>query len=245
MDDLEFRTRAFSNPLDDQADFISATETDPARKQLLHELKAMEHQLKQSLNATPVPDGLRQKLLAHATDAPPESAVRHSPLRRVPYAVAATLVLGAFLGINLVQSRPSAQDLEFHDALIEHLYHEESRYELSASPDWSDVSGVSAAAGAELAADPELMALQMRFANYCNLGTDQRGAHLVAIGEHGPVSIVFIKNTPVSKRITIKDERFQGQIIPTEQGNMAVIGEKAEQLDRYEKLLTDNLHWSI
>jgi hypothetical protein len=245
MDDLEFRTRAFSNPLDDQADFISATETDPARKQLLNELQTMEQKLKQSLNAPPVPDGLRQKLLAHASDVAPAAALRPSPLRRVPYAVAATLVLGAFLGVNLVQSRPSAQDLEFHDALIEHLYHEESHYELSASPDWSDVTGVSAEAGAELSANPELMALQMRFANYCNLGTNQRGAHLVTIGEYGPVSIVFIRNTPVSTRITIKDNRFKGQIIPTEHGNMAVIGEKSEQLDRYEKLLTDSLHWSI
>lgn len=245
MDDLEFRTRAFSNPLDDQADFISAIETDPARRQLVDELQAMEHQLRTSLNATPVPDDLRQKLLAHASDAPPESAARQSSLRRIPYAVAATVVLGAFLSINLVQSRPSAQDLEFHDALIDHLYHEESRYGLSDSPEWSDVVGVSAAAGAELSATPELMALQMQFANHCNLGTDQRGAHLVTIGEHGPVSIVFIKNTPVSKRLTIKDERFQGQIIPTEQGNMAVIGEKSEQLDRYERLLVDSLHWSI
>ncbi|ALO47303.1 DUF3379 family protein [Pseudohongiella spirulinae] len=245
MDDLEFRTRAFSNPLDDQADFISATETDAARRQLVHELKAMEHQLKESLNATPVPGDLREKLLAHANDTSQEGAAKHSSFRRLPYAAAATVVLGVFLGINLVQSRPSAQDLEFHDALVEHLYHEEPRYYSSTSPDWSDVMSVSAAAGAELTATPELMALKMQFANYCNLGTDQQGAHLVTIGEHGPVSIVFIKNTPVSKRITIKDSRFQGQIIPTEQGNMAVIGEKSEQLDRYEKLLTDNLHWSI
>lgn len=245
MDDLEFRTRAFSNPLDDEADFISATQTDPARKQLVSELQALEHQLRDSLNAAPVPGNLRDRLLAHTKDTDSETAPRSSSARRLPYAAAATVALGAFLGINLVQSRPSAQDLEFHDALIEHLYHEEARYESSDSPDWSDIMGVSAAAGAELSANPELMALQMRFANYCNLGTDQRGAHLVTIGEHGPVSIVFIKNTPVSKRITIKDNRFQGHIIPTGQGNMAVIGEKSEQLDQYEKLLTDSLHWSI
>jgi len=244
MDDLEFRTRAFSNPQDDLADFSAATESDPDKRLLVSELKDLDKRIKLSFASTPVPEGLRSKLM----DVPVNYAPQISPtsfLSRAKYALAASLVLATGLGISIVQSRPSAADLALHDALLEHLHHEAPRYSGTTAIQWSQVESVLQAAGARLATDEEVASLHMTFANLCGLGGGERGAHIVALGEHGPVSIIFMNNSPVSTRVKLKDDRFKGQIIPLKQGNMAVIGEKAESLGRFEKIMRSNLEWSI
>ena len=255
MDDLEFRTRAYSNPRDDRADFISAVATDPSRQQLVAELRALDDELLASVSTIKIPDGLRQRLLEQALgDTTPTSTAGDSPAANQPwwrfrsrgaYALAASLVITAGLGLSLLPNRPSAQDLEFHDELVEHLHSEAPSFSSSDAIAWEQVERVLTDAGASLVMDDATRALHMTFANYCGLGGAQHGAHLVARGEHGPVSIIFVDNTPVSTRVNLKDERFQGRIIPLSQGNIAVIGEKNESLDYYEQLMVSHLHWSI
>jgi hypothetical protein len=244
MDDLEFRTRAFSNPHDDQADFSAASESDPDKRRLVNELIDMDKLILKSFSATPVPPGLRSKLL-DLTTKEHQSAKTGRYLSRPAYALAASLVLATGLGFSVTQSRPNAADLALHDALLAHLHHEAPRYSGTTAIQWSQVEAVLHAAGASLANGQEVARLHLTFANLCGLGGSQRGAHIVALGQHGPVSIIFINNTPVSTRVKLKDDRFKGQIIPLEQGNMAVIGEKAESLGRFEKMMRSNLEWSI
>lgn len=247
MDDLEFRTRAFSNPLDDGADFIAATDSDPARRHLIDELTHLEQELRTVIHTIPVPDGLQQKLLAHmqSDHRNHERTKRQLFGNRLAYMMAATVVISAGLGISLVQSRPSAQDLALHDAVLEHLYHEAPGYANGLEIPAPELASVLAEAGATLTSSEDIIRLHLIFANYCGFGGEQRGAHLVTRGEHGPVSFIFIKNSPVSTNVKLDDERFKGRIIPWQNGNMAVIGEKAEALEQYEKILRDNLEWSI
>jgi len=240
MDDSEFRTRAFSNPLDDQDDFRAAVDAHPDRRRLMDELTAMEAELQQALRAVPIPSGLQQKLYRHGEPAIP--LLR----RRTPYLLAASLVVTAGLGLSMVQARPNAQDIAFHDTLVDHLHHEAPRYGDATEIQWQQVEDVMQAAGATLHASSEILALHLTFANHCGLGLEtHRGAHIVAQGEHGPISIIFVRNTPVSANIKLRDGRFKGRIIPLAEGNMAVIGEKKESLGRYERLLRENFEWSI
>lgn len=240
MDDSEFRTRAFSNPLDDQDDFRAAVDAHPDRRRLIDELTALESGLHQVMQSVKVPDGLHKKLYAHGR--PATSALR----KRTSFLLAASVVVTAGFGLSLVQARPNAQDIAFHDTLIEHLHHEAPRYRDASEIQWPQVENVMQAAGATLHANNEILALHLTFANHCGLGLEtQRGAHIVAQGEFGPVSIIFIRNTPVSGNVKLRDNRFKGRIIPLGEGNMAVIGEKRESLGRYEKLLRENFEWSI
>jgi hypothetical protein len=240
MDDSEFRTRAFSNPLDDQDDFRAAVDAHPDRRRLMDELKALEVDLQQTLRNVAVPDGLQQKLYRHGRSAAP---LLH---QRSPYLLAASLIITAGLGLSLMQARPSAQDIAFHDSLVDHLHQEAPRYSDAPVIQWQQVEDVMRAAGATLHASSEILSLHLTFANHCGLGLEaHRGAHIVAQGEYGPVSIIFVRNTPVSANIKLRDERFKGRIIPLAEGNMAVIGEKNEALGKYERLLRDNFEWSI
>lgn len=243
MDDLEFRTRAYSNPLDDQEDFRAAANSSPERRSLVAELTVLEEQLEHALiGSVPVPPGLRQKLHRHAKPA--------SPLRNRRFiALAASLVVAAGLGLNLfLQPGPSAQDLALHDELIEHLYQEAPNYESADSNsenlNWEAIEAVIRQAGASIKSPDDIAAMHITFAKLCGLA-GARGAHLVTMGEHGPVSFIFVKATPVSTGLELRDERFQGRIVPVTDGNMAVIGEKNESLEQYERLLRENLEWSI
>lgn len=243
MDDLEFRTRAFSNPLDDQEDFRAAANSSPERRLLLGELTTLEHELEQTLiSSVPIPSGLRHKLHKHARPA--------SPLRSRRFmALAASLVVATGLGLNLfLQPGPSAQDLALHDELIEHLYQEAPNYEgqgnTSETLEWEAIEAVIRQAGVNIKSPGDITAMHITFAKLCGLaGT--HGAHLVTMGEHGPVSFIFVKATPVSTGLKLRDDRFQGRIVPVTDGNMAVIGEKNESLEQYERLLRENLEWSI
>jgi len=244
MDDLEFRNRAFSNPLDDEEEFRAAADTHPSRRQLLDELTAFEKDLRQTFSAVDIPDGLHQRLHQYAIPAQVSLITRLK--KRSAYLMAASLVVTAGLGLSVAQSRPSAQDLAFHDSLVEHLHHEAARYSGPTTIQWQQVETVMQAAGAKLQPHADIVALHLTFANHCGLGLEAgRGAHIVAQGEHGPVSIIFVRNAPVSSDIKLRDERFKGRIIPMSEGNMAVIGEKQESLEYYEKLLRENFEWSI
>lgn len=242
MDDLEFRTRAFSNPLDEQDDFKAAADASPERRQLLAELNEFERDLQRTLTAVDIPAGLKHKLIQHAR--PP------SPLRnRSLVALAASVVVAAGLALNLfLQPGLSAQDLALHDEVVEHLHQEapayQSNFDNGSDISWSQVEAILTASGTSLKSPGELATMHMIFARLCGVG-GSRSAHLVARGEHGPISIIFIRTTPVSRGVELRDERFQGRIIPVNDGNMAVIGEKNEVLGRYEQALRENIEWSI
>lgn len=236
MDDLEFRTRAFSDPQHDSNDLQRAAGTDANRQRLLEEITELDNEIRRTVGTVPIPDGLKQRLLQHSRP------TWHS---RAPYVLAASLLVTAGLGLSMVQTRPSAQDLAFHDALLNHVHREAPRYANSTGINWSDVEPVLQAAGARMASQAEVEALHLTFANHCGFGGGDRGAHLVAQGEFGPVSIIFTPNTPVANTIKLRDERYKGRIIPLSGGNMAVIGEKQEGLRRFEKVVMDNLEWSL
>ena len=242
MDDLEFRTRAFSNPLDEQEDFKAAADASPERRRLLGELHEFEQDLQRTLMAVDIPAGLKHRLNQHARPA--------SPLRkRSLVALAASVVVAAGLTLNLfLQPGLSAQDLALHDEVVEHLHEEAPDYQASydngSDISWSQVEAILTASGTSLKSSDDLAAMHMIFARLCGVG-GSRSAHLVARGEHGPISIIFIRTAPVSRGVELRDERFHGRIIPVDDGNMAVIGEKNEVLGRYEQALRENIEWSI
>ncbi len=254
MDDLEFRKRAYSNPNDVAADFIHASESSPQRKRLVNELRAMEHQLDKLLHSVAVPEEMAEQLkLSAASIASAASAdiantqikspVRKSGMRRY-YALAASLVVAVGLTLTM-QSGPSAQDMEFHDNLLSHLYREEPRYDGNGEITWQQISQVVASAGGHLKEDERIKALRIKFVNFCGVTPEQRGAHIVLEGSLGSVSVFLVKDGAVTQEFQIKDERFAGKIVPFGSGNLIIVGEKEEPIDSYQSLITENFEWVI
>jgi hypothetical protein len=236
MDDLEFNSRAHSNPYDSSREFLDALSDRTDRQQLLDELRALDDQLRHLSSSLSIPPDLRMKLLS-----PPKP----SWFRRSAYALAASLVMAIGLTISTMGYRPSADEIAMHDAMIAHLYHEEPRYRDATPISWSEVEPVLAEAGIHLSMLDGSTPLIITFANLCRFGNSQRAVHLVTVGEHGPVSVLLVRSSPVGGEIPVEDQRFKGSIKPVSQGNMAVIGEKNEQLEKFETLISNTVQWSI
>lgn len=249
MDDNEFRRRAFSEPGSEDPDLHEAARGNSARQRLMQEIAELEEHISSAIGTVSVPSGLADRLKQQVEPAP---AAGKRGLMRF-FTVAAMVVIAA--AITLVPdlgNRPSAEDVAFHDDLVAHLHEEAPAYDGDTSTQWAEVSGVLASAGLTAAGNgspPEsgipLQAAGLKFARHCNLGEAGRGAHIVLEGERGPVSVILATNKPVERAIDIEDERFHGRIIPTEYGNMAIIGEQGEVLTGYETMVADSVEWPI
>lgn len=236
MDDLEFNSRAHSNPYDNSCEFLDALSDRADRQQLVDELRALDDQLRELSSSLAIPPDLRLKLLSPA---------KPSWFRRSAYALAASLVMAIGLTISTMGYRPSADEIAMHDAMLAHVYQEEPRYRDATPISWAEVEPVLAEAGIHLSMLDGNTPLIITFANLCRVGNSQRAVHLVTIGEHGPVSVLLVRSSPVGGEIPVEDQRFTGRIKPVSQGNMAVIGEKNEQLDKYETLINNTVQWDI
>lgn len=243
MDDPEFRKRAFSNPRDNDPDFLSALQDSSARKKLLEELSALEDRITDALTSVEVPQGLADTLKQHV----PGNPVVTAPGWRRYMLVAASLFVAVAVSLSIVlPDRPSAQDLALHDNLVSHLYREAPRYSGdNTTVSWERVEQVITESGGKIHDNQMIRSQHLKFANDCNFGSAVSGAHIVIQGEKGPVSVIFLRASPVRKAMQISDDRFAGRIIPFDKGNLAIAGEKDESLDRWENLATQTFEWSI
>ena len=76
----------------------------------------------------------------------------------------------------------------------------------------------------------------INYAGVCNI-RKQRGGHLVIEGSKGPVTVLLMPGEYIQARRTIHDPQFDGIVIPTANGSMAIVGEKGEALGTVEERL--------
>ena len=86
---------------------------------------------------------------------------------------------------------------------------------------------------------------EVRSAKPCEILPAYESAHLVLQGSQGAISVIVINNSPVDVEFSIRDDRFEGIVLPMEQGNMILVGEKNEDLSQYASLFSENVEWAI
>ena len=70
-----------------------------------------------------------------------------------------------------------------------------------------------------------------------------QGVHMVVQGDVGPMTLMVLLNTPVSQDMEISDARFDGMISAMPGGNLVVVGEKEESIERFSTMLAANINW--
>jgi hypothetical protein len=262
MDDLEFRKRAHSDPFDDAADFTAAVASNPQRARLIEQLQALDDEVGRVLHAVSIPDMAARLKALGAADTDPaadmDTAASKGTAGSVPlprtanrsgrryFAIAASLLVAVAITLSLnPASGPSAQDMEFHDQLLSHLYDEEPRYDQSSAVSWQQVNQTFADAGGHMKDAEMTKALPVKFAKICGLDHKGRGAHIVLEGTKGSVSVFLVRGSSVSSEFQVKDKRFAGRIVPMGDGNLVIVGEKEESLDDYQRLITENFEWDV
>tara|TARA_R110002167_G_scaffold14659_2_gene59105 strand:+ start:830 stop:1576 length:747 start_codon:yes stop_codon:yes gene_type:complete len=248
MDDLEFRRSAFAEPQSQDPEFLAAAQSSPERTALLLQLQALDARVSAAAQSVPVPSGLADRLKALEEPAANDAVVENKSKARRYIAVAASLVvaIGLILSPGLITARPSASDLKFHDEVIGHVYREVARYDTKRE-DASivQINSVLEEAGGHLRNEERIKQMHIKFANGCNIASNGKGAHIVLDGEKGSVSVMVVHNSPVTTTFDVNDSRFAGKIIPFGEGNLIIVGEKDEPLDKYQAMISEAFEWSI
>ena len=202
-------------------------------KQFANNLGSFESSLK-SVSNVEVPDGLASRILLRQ-----RLATGQNRRQRVAMATATVFLLGfigvfsGFLtnGLNIFGSDSLEQVVLQH--VNDELHHLNDHKNLSIEQLNSVLEGHAS----------KIQALPGRTINYagaCPIRKNQ-GAHVIVDSDTGPITILFMTGEFVRGRSQLNDARFQGVIIPTEQGSMAIIGEDPQQIEQLERELAVQL----
>lgn len=153
-------------------------------------------------------------------------------------AVAATLVLAAFVGIRMAGHEVVYPSLA--DEVVAHLDHEPYALRITDEPvDDTQLAKVVPANVAKMNHDAGLIT----YAHSCVIH-GKTVPHLVIQGEHGPVTILLMPDEVIDGAVQIEGESIHGVIVPVGHGSIAIIGERNEKLETIENNVVNSVTWS-
>ncbi len=157
------------------------------------------------------------------------------------FAVAATVVLAAFIGISAGWDTDAGSEHDtLADELLAHLDHEP--YALRVT----DVPVSDARLGRVVPANIARLdhsAGLITYAQTCPInGRDV--PHLVIQGERGPVTLLLMPEEKVEAVQSVTGDNVNGIILPVGDGSIAIFGTADEDLGRIEQNILDSVTWS-
>ena len=153
-------------------------------------------------------------------------------------AVAAVLVLGAFIGVRMLGSNVEYPSLA--DEIVAHLDHEPYALRVTDKPvDAGRLARVVPASVANMNHDAGLIT----YAQTCVIN-GKKIPHLVLQGEHGPVTILLLPDEMIDAATQIEGESINGILLPVGSGSVAIIGERDERLDVIQENVVNSVTWS-
>ena len=154
------------------------------------------------------------------------------------FAMAATVVVAALLGVRLVGTGIEYDSLA--DEILAHLDGEPNALRVT------DVAITAKRLNAVVPADIALMdhsAGLITYAQTCPIG-GRDVPHLVIQGERGPITILLMPEEKISGPQRLSGDNVNGVILPVGNGSIAIVGERDERLDRIEESVLKSVAWS-
>jgi len=153
-------------------------------------------------------------------------------------AVAATIVLAAFVGIRMYGSTVTYPSLA--DEIVAHLDHEPYALRVSDEPvDDRRLAKVVPANVAKVNHDAGLVT----YAQTCVIN-GKKIPHLVIQGERGPVTILLLPDEAIDDAVQLEGESINGVLLPVGGGSVAIIGERDEALETIRENILKSVTWS-
>ncbi len=153
-------------------------------------------------------------------------------------AVAATVVLAAFVGLRMIGSNVTYPSLA--DEIVAHLDHEPYALRVTDEP-VSDrrLTRVVPANVANMNHDAGLIT----YAQTCVIN-GRKIPHLVIQGERGPVTILLLPDEAIDDAVQLEGDSINGVLLPVGSGSVAIIGERNEELETIQKNVVNSVTWS-
>ena len=154
------------------------------------------------------------------------------------FALAATVVIAAFLGIRMFGSDVTYPSLA--DEIVAHLEHEPYALRITDKP-VSD-RRLARVVPADVA-DMNHGAGLITYAQTCIIN-GKEVPHLVIQGKSGPVTVLLMPDETVESAVELEGENINGVILPVGSGSIAIIGEEDERLDTIQESVMHSVSWS-
>lgn len=238
MNCLEFRRRILTEPANRDSDYIRHLEDCAECSRFARGADQFERDLRQAMEVA-VPIDVASRIKLERTIRDDEHRRHRAPLR---YAIAASVLLTAgvsgYLGYGYYELSSTTQ--AFKTAVLGHIYMEAHFLEQDLHMQPAAVNQVLAPFGGLLDASFG----PVNQATNCPIN-DRLGAHFVVPGQIGPVSIIYVPEEQTKNGARFSDLRFDGVMVKTGTGSMAVVGERGEPLERTLERVEKNLSWMI
>jgi len=157
---------------------------------------------------------------------------------RTWFAVAATVVVAAFLGFRFVGTGIEYDSLA--DEILAHVDHEPAA--LRVTDEAVSDERLASAVPASVARLDHSAGL-ITYAQSCVIN-GHRVPHLVIQGERGPVTILLMPEEMIDAAQQFTGESVNGVILPVGDGSIAILGESDERLDRIRERVLKSVTWS-
>ena len=154
------------------------------------------------------------------------------------FALAATVVIAAFLGIRMFGTDVTYPSLA--DEIVAHLDHEP--YALRVTDEAVSDRRLARVVPADIA-DMDHDAGLITYAQTCIIN-GKEVPHLVIQGKSGPVPVLLMPEEMVEGAQEIEGESINGVILPVGSGSIAIIGEEEERLDTIQESVMNSVSWS-
>lgn len=211
---LDVRRQVGADPRRLEAGVAEHCKSCSACAAFVRETQMLEGRLERAF-AVPVPEGLEARIVLDAS-------LKHAPRLWRPWvAAAASALLTLMLATSAYVHQHPAGD-ELAGAVVDHIRNPEEVGAIGPDKalihDASYVESVFQGAGVRMQGSMD----DLTYAHVC-LFRGQRVVHLVARGEHGPVTILLLPRIHVDKNMPVDEEGFHGVIVPAGDGSIAIV----------------------
>ena len=231
MNFSEFKRKIGAEPNSRDPDVLAARDAGPEFQAAANEAEQLERKLERALRV-PAPAGLLDDLQAISA-APPEHAGRRGWW---PMALAASLLIAvgaAGLTWKMNRSWDSVEDY-----LVDHYRYDGLKMETRVNERAAE-QVAAVLADFDVRAEPALADI-VSVIKYCPT-PDGKGVHMVLNTETGPVTVIYMPETPVKHREVLAIDDSEAVLVELRSGSAAIIGSRGQNLMGYVSTLQGSL----
>lgn len=223
MDELKFRRQAYSEPNNQDPDFLNATMESAEREAFLNDLKGLDNKIERALKVD-VPDDFAAKLLLRQ-----QLQQHHSQRRKTGFSFALVASVAFLAGMTFTLLRMAPVDLSQH--ALAHVYHEDKALHADQNVQYQDVNfqlaSLTGGQNMKFTQQPG----KVFYSTYCDFQGVQ-SLHLVMQGEQGKVTLFIV---PLEDRLVLEeafaDSKYKGMGFETDNAYMLLVGEQSQDLN--------------
>ena len=231
MDFSEFKRLLGADPRNRDPEFLRARASSPEFEKEAAGADRLEILLDRAVSL-PVPE----ELMADIRSIPKRRSAPGLRRRAWPLAMAAGLLLAVGAASLIWQMTPSWGSVE--DYVAEHYRHDGAAVLARADGDVAN-EAQSLLAELDVEALPALADI-IGVIKYCPT-PDGKGVHMVLNSERGPVTVIYMPDTPVTDRKAITFDDREALLVALRSGSAAIIGSPQQQISELYALIQGSI----